>query len=324
MGLASGPPAGYHGGMNLSHRSVVAAVALSVLCLVPTPARAGERLPAGAVERFADLALACVHQEYPNKIAHVMMADSDAQAPRTLTPAFYGCFDWHSAVHGHWLLARLARLYPDAAVRAARAGGAGDEPHAGEHRRRGALPGGPAARRRSSGRTGWPGCCSCDAELREWDDPQAREWAATLDAAGAAVRRAPDDVAAEADAAGADRRAQPDRLRARAGARLGADRGRHRQRGGLRDGRPALLPGGPRLPARLRALGRGLPLPLPGRGRRGPPRAAAGRVRALARRLPARPAARRAGRLAGARHRHRPDRRQADPPRTDSTSRAPG
>ncbi|CAF0957617.1 unnamed protein product [Rotaria sordida] len=60
--------------------------------------------------RFASLALSCVHREYPNKIAHVLVSDSDAQPPRQLTPAFYGCFDWHSAVHGHWLLARLARI----------------------------------------------------------------------------------------------------------------------------------------------------------------------------------------------------------------------
>jgi hypothetical protein len=67
-----------------------------------------------AAERFAALALACVHKEYPNKIAHVMHADADAQPPRVLTPAFYGCYDWHSSVHGHWLLARLGRLSPDA------------------------------------------------------------------------------------------------------------------------------------------------------------------------------------------------------------------
>ena len=67
-----------------------------------------------AAERFANLALACVHKEYPNKLAHVLQSDKDALPPRTLTPAFYGCYDWHSSVHGHWLLARLVRLAPDA------------------------------------------------------------------------------------------------------------------------------------------------------------------------------------------------------------------
>src|SRR5207247_8376035 len=57
-----------------------------------------------AAERFAKLALACVGKEYPNKISHVLNSDTDVAPPRTLTPAFYGCYDWHSSVHGHWLL----------------------------------------------------------------------------------------------------------------------------------------------------------------------------------------------------------------------------
>jgi len=73
--------------------------------------------------RLARLALDCVTREYPNKIAHVMTSDADALPPRLLTPAFYGCFDWHSAVHGHWMLARLARLFPQAGF-AAEAGAA--------------------------------------------------------------------------------------------------------------------------------------------------------------------------------------------------------
>lgn len=67
-----------------------------------------------SVERFANLALACAQKEYPNKIAHVLTSDEDVQPPRELTPAFYGCYDWHSSVHAHWLLARLVRLFPDA------------------------------------------------------------------------------------------------------------------------------------------------------------------------------------------------------------------
>jgi len=69
---------------------------------------------AKAAERFANLALACVHKEYPNKISHNLNGDDDVAPPRKLTPAFYGCYDWHSSVHGHWLLARLARTFPDA------------------------------------------------------------------------------------------------------------------------------------------------------------------------------------------------------------------
>ena len=64
-------------------------------------------------ENFAKLALNCVHKEYPNKISHTMQSDEDVMPPRELTPSFYGCYDWHLSVHGHWLLTRLAKLYPD-------------------------------------------------------------------------------------------------------------------------------------------------------------------------------------------------------------------
>jgi hypothetical protein len=81
----------------------------------PAPAGVDE----AAAGRFAKLALACVHQEYPNKIAHVLASDADVRPPRELTPAFYGCYDWHSSVHGHWLLVRLARTFPNAPFAAA-------------------------------------------------------------------------------------------------------------------------------------------------------------------------------------------------------------
>jgi hypothetical protein len=67
---------------------------------------------------FADLALANVVREFPNKLDHVMAGPSDARSPRALHPVFYGSFDWHSCVHMHWLLARLRRLHPDLAQRA--------------------------------------------------------------------------------------------------------------------------------------------------------------------------------------------------------------
>jgi hypothetical protein len=75
-------------------------------------------LDADSATRFATLALDCVHREYPNKISHVLSRDADALPPRKLTPAFYGCYDWHSAVHTHWLLARLARIFPTASFAA--------------------------------------------------------------------------------------------------------------------------------------------------------------------------------------------------------------
>ncbi|WP_262691927.1 DUF2891 domain-containing protein [Kordiimonas aestuarii] len=70
-------------------------------------------------DRFARMALECVHREYPNKISHVLNSDADAKPPKALTPAFYGCFDWHSSVHGHWLLTRLLKLDPTSPMAAA-------------------------------------------------------------------------------------------------------------------------------------------------------------------------------------------------------------
>ncbi|WP_052073290.1 DUF2891 domain-containing protein [Thalassotalea sp. ND16A] len=65
------------------------------------------------IDRFAELALACVHKEYPNIIKHMMVNREQVKTPKQLYPAFYGCFDWHSSVHGHWLLTRIAHQYPD-------------------------------------------------------------------------------------------------------------------------------------------------------------------------------------------------------------------
>src|SRR5229473_2685658 len=134
---------------------------------------------AKAAERFANLALACVHKEYPNKISHNLNSDADVAPPRKLTPAFYGCYDWHSSVHGHWLLARLARTFPDApfatSARAALKQSLTAENIAQE-----------AAYLRTDGRAsferpyGLAWLLQLAAELREWDDPQAREMAANL------------------------------------------------------------------------------------------------------------------------------------------------
>jgi len=62
--------------------------------------------------RFAALALGHVTREYPNKLDHVLRAPGDLQGPRALHPIFYGSFDWHSCVHGYWLLCTLLRTFP--------------------------------------------------------------------------------------------------------------------------------------------------------------------------------------------------------------------
>ena len=135
---------------------------------------------AAAVGRFAQLALDCVHQDYPNKISHVLGSDADVRPPRELTPVFCGCFDWHSAVHGHWLLVRLCRMYPESpqvgAARAALAESFTDEKVAAE------VAYFQAKEHKSFERPyGLAWLLQLSAELHEWDDPQARQWAATLE-----------------------------------------------------------------------------------------------------------------------------------------------
>ncbi|MGE5171163.1 MAG: DUF2891 domain-containing protein [Rudaea sp.] len=70
-------------------------------------------------QRLAALALANIAREYPHKLDHVLTCDEDCVPPRTLHPAFHGSYDWHSCVHMHWLLARLARGFPDLPARTA-------------------------------------------------------------------------------------------------------------------------------------------------------------------------------------------------------------
>ncbi len=62
--------------------------------------------------RFARIALGHVEREYPNKLDHVLASEVDAKGPRALHPVFYGSFDWHSCVHGYWLLTHLYRRFP--------------------------------------------------------------------------------------------------------------------------------------------------------------------------------------------------------------------
>jgi hypothetical protein len=62
---------------------------------------------------FARLALKGLSKEFPNKPADVLNSAADVQIPRSVHPAFYGCYDWHSSVHGHWMLVRLLRRVPD-------------------------------------------------------------------------------------------------------------------------------------------------------------------------------------------------------------------
>ncbi|MEO1322070.1 MAG: DUF2891 domain-containing protein [Pseudomonadota bacterium] len=135
--------------------------------------------PVTLQDRFAILALDCVHREYPNKISHVMQSAEHVGAPHELTPAFYGCFDWHSSVHGHWLLTRMLTTQPDSVlaseIRAALAKSFTEEKFAGE-----------LAYYQTTGRAsferpyGIAWYLQLVAELEESADPQLQAWRETL------------------------------------------------------------------------------------------------------------------------------------------------
>ena len=149
------------------------------LLAAPAASVAVPALDAAAAGRFANLALHCAHMEYPNKISHTLGSDADVRPPRELAPAFFGCYDWHSSVHGHWLLARLARQFPQAPfaadARAALARSLTPAHIAGEVAYFQAP--GRASYERPYG-LAW--LLLLAAELRTWDDPQARQWSQAL------------------------------------------------------------------------------------------------------------------------------------------------
>ncbi len=128
---------------------------------------------------FARLALKCVCKEYPNKPDHVMNDASDILAPQSQHPAFYGCFDWHSSVHGHWMLVRILRLFPDlpesAEIRAALARNLTAQNLQQEVAYLG------KSNRQSFERTyGWAWLLKLAEELRQCKDSEGREWSRNL------------------------------------------------------------------------------------------------------------------------------------------------
>lgn len=155
-----------------------AIIGSSIFGLPETSAKPAE-FDINTAKRFVNLALACVHKEYPNTLKHTLNSDADVAPPRILTPAFYGCYDWHSSVHGHWLLVRLVRSFPNAAF-AQSAREALRQSLSAEHTTQ------EAAYLRAEGRAsferpyGLAWLLQLVAELREWDDPQAKEMAANL------------------------------------------------------------------------------------------------------------------------------------------------
>jgi hypothetical protein len=161
--------------------SPVALAALVAAC-GGTPAAAPTafpRLDSAAASSFARLALKSITREYPNKLDHVMNGPADVLGPRQLHPSFYGSYDWHSSVHGHWMLVRLLKLRPGLpeAAEIRRALDAHlSAPDLAKEAAYFGRPGSAAFERMY----GWAWALKLAEELHGWDDPDGRRWAANL------------------------------------------------------------------------------------------------------------------------------------------------
>jgi len=160
----------------LGRACAVALVAAALGAYAPASAQELDRATA---DRFARLALSCVAREYPNKPEHVLEGPADLKAPQALHPAFFGCYDWHSSVHGHWMLARLLRL--DAGLASA----AEIRDVLGSHLTENAAAAETRYLEATSNRTferpyGWAWLLQLSAELARSDDPSMKSWRAKL------------------------------------------------------------------------------------------------------------------------------------------------
>lgn len=131
-------------------------------------------------EHLAALPLKCIGQEYPNDPNHLSSSDSDQlRTPRQIHPAFYGCLDWHSCVHGHWMLVRLLKLFPEikdaANIRAVL-----DKTFAPENILAEAAYFNTATSRTFERTYGWGWALKLQQELLTWNDPDAKKWSQSL------------------------------------------------------------------------------------------------------------------------------------------------
>ncbi len=125
---------------------------------------------------FVKLALAGIDREFPNKTGHVTTGPDDLKTPRSMHPVFYGHFDWHSSVHGHWMLLRLLKKYPDAAF-AFEVRGILKQRLTAEGLAAEAAYFQTKENRSFERMYGWAWALRLALELRTWDDADGREWA---------------------------------------------------------------------------------------------------------------------------------------------------
>jgi hypothetical protein len=133
-----------------------------------------QKLDLVGAERIVQLPLQCIDTEYPNKLGQTLAGDEDLKSPDELHPAFYGCFDWHSAVHGHWSLVRLAKAYPD--LKDHNKIMTGLSQHITKENIEGEIKYFDHEYNKSFERMyGWAWLYKLAEELHSWDDPRAKE-----------------------------------------------------------------------------------------------------------------------------------------------------
>lgn len=137
------------------------------------------RLTDSQVAAFAQLALDGIVREWPNKPGQVYVGPESARTPREMHPVFYGSFDWHSAVHGHWLLVRLLKEYPDAKINPEIRRVLNDQLTAAALLKEAAYF--DEKQNRGFERMyGWAWLLRLATELHDWNDPDGRRWAKAL------------------------------------------------------------------------------------------------------------------------------------------------
>ena len=143
-------------------------------------------LTSESASRFARLALDCIHREYPNKLNQVLNDASQLLPPKQLHPAFFGCFDWHSSVHGHWMLTKIVKQFPELPERQQIFDGISKsltvENIAAEIEYFGTES---ASWERTYG---WAWLLQFATELEKWDNPTAQQWATTLEPLARLIR----------------------------------------------------------------------------------------------------------------------------------------
>jgi hypothetical protein len=128
---------------------------------------------------LASLALRCIGKEYPNKLDHVMNDAGEVKSPRALHPSFYGCFDWHSSVHGHWMLVWLLKRFPDMLDAVSIRSAVGANLTAENLMKEASYLTQP--NRQSFERTyGWAWLFKLAEELHRWKDPDGSAWSRNL------------------------------------------------------------------------------------------------------------------------------------------------